>query len=227
MLLMHHLMMNLLTVFRLEDLVLSKVPSKTLQSNFIANVYKESEPTMQSGVSQTFATDQDVFKPLVLRSFTTLDDLEVVNQEQAARPSFSTLSTLNLEVKTRPSGGLFGLHLTPLSLGQLRLTLFLIDCYLIVTRFYNTYVILREILVGRRLVVDAASYLSILASLPPEKQENGEVKQEESKSMRYNVFQEETHYQCGHSPAVKPHIVSCAPFMHSNKHLEMILKFSS
>eukprot|EP00108_Taenia_solium_P001896 TsM_000599500 transcript=TsM_000599500 gene=TsM_000599500 len=192
---------------RLEDLVLSKVPSKTLQSNFIASVYKESESTTQSGVDQAFSAEQDIFKPLVLRSFTTLDDLEVVHQEQVARTSFSTIPTLKSEVKRRSSGGLFGLDLVPLSLGQLRLTLFLIDCYLIVTRFYNTYIILREILVGRRLVVDAASYLSILASLPPQKQENGEVKLEETKSTRYSVFQEETHYQCGHSPAVKPHIV--------------------
>lgn len=193
---------------------MSKVPSKTLQPNFIASVYRESESTAQGGVGQTFAADQDVFKPLVLRSFTTLDDHEVVHQEQVARASFSTISTVRPEVKRRPSGGLFSLHLVPLSLGQLRLTLFLIDCYLIVTRFYNTYVILREILAGRRLVVDAASYLSILASLPPLKQENGEVKQEEPKSTQYSVFQEETHYQCGHSSAIKPHIVSSTPFVY-------------
>ncbi|CDI97512.1 conserved hypothetical protein [Echinococcus multilocularis] len=191
---------------QLEELVLSKVPSKTLQPNFVPSVYNETGSTTQGSVGQTFAAEQDVFKPLVLRSFTTLDDLEVINQGQTARASISTFPPLRSATKRRPSGGLFGLHLTPLSLGQLRLTLFLIDCYLIVTRFYNTYVSLREILVGRRLVVDAASYLSILANLPPQKEENGEVKQAKPKSTRYSVFQGETHYQCGHSQAVRPHI---------------------
>nr|CDS21786.1 hypothetical protein EgrG_000128900 [Echinococcus granulosus] len=191
---------------QLEELVLSKVPSKTLQPNFVPSVYNESGSTTQGSVGQTFAAEQDVFKPLVLRSFTTLDDLEVINQGQAARASISTFPPLRPATKRRPSGGLFSLHLTPLSLGQLRLTLFLIDCYLIVTRFYNTYVSLREILVSRRLVVDAASYLSILANLPPQKEEDGEVKQAEPKSTRYSVFQGETHYQCGHSQAVRPHI---------------------
>ncbi|EUB60946.1 hypothetical protein EGR_04192 [Echinococcus granulosus] len=131
---------------QLEELVLSKVPSKTLQPNFVPSVYNESGSTTQGSVGQTFAAEQDVFKPLVLRSFTTLDDLEVINQGQAARASISTFPPLRPATKRRPSGGLFSLHLTPLSLGQLRLTLFLIDCYLIVTRFYNTYVSLREIL---------------------------------------------------------------------------------
>ena len=166
------------------------------------------EARAESDADQAFVADQDIFKPLVLRSFITLDDLEIANREQIAKTTSGLYATPKPTGEGRPTGEMLNLHLTPLSLGQLRLTLFLIDCYLIATRFYNTYVVLREILMGKRLTVDATPYLSILAGLPTQKQVNGETMQKEQKMERYNVFQQETHYQCGHSPIVKSQIVS-------------------
>ena len=61
---------------------------------------------------------------------------------------------------------------------------------------------------GKRLIVDAAPYLSILASLSTQKQANGELLRRGLKTERYNVFQQETHYQCGHFSSEKSQAVS-------------------
>ncbi|KAM7535923.1 hypothetical protein Aperf_G00000101473 [Anoplocephala perfoliata] len=183
---------------QLEDLVLSKVPSKILQPNFIASVLKENENSAQSNSDQTYNADPDVFKPLVLRSFTNVDDLDVFirQQQQDLKSSFNTFLTNKPSLNGNSSNGMFSLHLPSISLGQLRFILFLIDCYLIATRFYNTYIVLREILTDKRLVVDASSYISALAALPMQKHLNGDVKMEES---QFSSVQEEMHYRCGHS----------------------------
>ncbi|VDL19560.1 unnamed protein product [Hymenolepis diminuta] len=188
---------------RLEDLVLSRDPSKTLQPNFVTSVYKESEISSQSNFNQEYNTDQDIFKPLVLRSFTNVDDLDIFNHQNQldSKSSHSTYSISKPFGDKKSAGKLLNLHLSPLSLGQIRLTLFLIDCYLIATRFYNTYLVLREILTDKRLIVDAASYISVVAALPIQKHLNGDVKLDGS---QYSSFHEETHYQCGHTSTSKP-----------------------
>lgn len=171
------------------------MPSKILQPNFIASVYKQTGNSVQSNSDQAYNTDQDVFKPLVLRSFTNMDDLEAFKSQQQLdlKTPLSTFLTNKPSVNGNSSKGVFAIHLSPISLGQLRFILFLIDCYVIATRFYNTYIVLREILTDKRLIVDAASYISALAASPKQKHLNGEI----------NSFQEETHYQCGHSLASK------------------------
>ncbi|KAM3173380.1 hypothetical protein ACTXT7_012615 [Hymenolepis weldensis] len=160
---------------KLEDLVLSRDPSKTLQPNFVTSVYKEVETSSQSNFNQEYNIDQDIFKPFVLRSFTNVDDLDIFNHQNQLDSKFP--------------------H------SQIRLTLFLIDCYLIATRFYSTYLVLREILTDKRLIVDAASYISVLAALPIQKHLNGDIKLDGS---QYSSFHEETHYQCGHPSTSKP-----------------------
>uniref|UniRef100_A0A158QHH8 Integrin_alpha2 domain-containing protein n=1 Tax=Rodentolepis nana TaxID=102285 RepID=A0A158QHH8_RODNA len=195
----------MLITSQLEDLVLSRDPSKTIQPMFLISVYKELETSTQSNSDQGYNVNQDVFKPRVLRSFTNVDDLEIVsrqNQLDLKSPQ-SAYPNSKPSVDRKSAGKLFDLHLSPLSLGQIRLTLFLIDCYLIATRFYNTYLVLREILTDKRLVVDAASYLSVLAALPAQKHLNGDVKLDGS---QYSSFHEQTHYQCGHSSTSKPDI---------------------
>ncbi|VUZ38923.1 unnamed protein product, partial [Hymenolepis diminuta] len=52
----------MLITSQLEDLVLSRDPSKTLQPNFVTSVYKESEISSQSNFNQEYNTDQDIFK---------------------------------------------------------------------------------------------------------------------------------------------------------------------
>ena len=186
--------------FRLDDLVLSKVPSKVLQPNFVTKAYKEFYSNNQSSKNTPITGDHDIFMPLVLRSFSTMDDSDVLKYR--FNPERQLDSKVAFKRKTiRESASL---PLIPLSLGQLRLTLFIIDCYLIATLFYNTYIVLREMLVGKRLVVDASSYLRLLVCMSDRQQVNGGLKLEDSDSSRFH----EIHYQCGHSPVSKVNCVS-------------------
>ncbi len=193
------------TFNRLEGQVLARLPSKRVQPDFL-----------EHSSAKRVTSFQDTFKPLTIRAFSTTDDLDADIMETEGHSGYRAAWHGRTSPLGQPSkaAGSFISHLHPLSLGQLRLTFFLIDCYLIVTRFYWTYKVLREILVGRRVVVDASTYLSAIASYPPSSLlANGDAKPYNSRHLStsasgYSVFQEETHFQCGHSPSTGRESVS-------------------
>uniref|UniRef100_A0A5K3EGS8 Transmembrane protein 231 n=1 Tax=Mesocestoides corti TaxID=53468 RepID=A0A5K3EGS8_MESCO len=190
---------------QLEDTVLNKIPSKNFQPNFLASVYMQPELAAHGKFKKPQTLYRDTFKPLESRSFATIDDHDAIvqpNEGQTPKDSPNIFSRFAVKQphKDKVAGGSFMSHLLPMSLGQLRLTFFFIDCYLIVTRFYNTYPILREILAGRTLVVDAATYFGTQSGLPPQhNRANGKVKQDDSKPVECSVFHQETYFHCAHS----------------------------
>lgn len=178
--------------------MLSRIPSKKHPEIFLPSSRKTS-PTATS----------DAFTPLTLRSFATSDDFRdsIVPPAATRVPRGSDRADYGAASSSSSRSGRFvGSCLRPLTLDQLRLTFVLIDCYLIVARFYTTYRVLREMLVGRRVVVDASTYLvgvAATATSPDAKEgtawANGAV---ENNPRKYTRPHEVMRFQCGHSPTL-------------------------
>ncbi|VDK30038.1 unnamed protein product [Dibothriocephalus latus] len=139
--------------FRLEESGISLAPPSKLIFWFLKNNSVAKSTEKEKGTKSHF-------KPTILRSFYPQDDNSILKNSEKADTSIPRL-LLRTDYNRHDSSTAYSLpNFYVLTLAHIRLIFFILDCFLIVFRFYNTYVVLKEILIGKSVIIDASSYLT-------------------------------------------------------------------